>query len=149
MSILSTQLNSYKTATSRVDRRPSLPMQRLAEDGLLNGRMLDYGCGKGIDAEFYGMESFDPHFQPDMPPGKFETITCNYVLNVIECPMSRYNVLLSIRFRLTTNGLAYITVRNDKTQLNGVTSIGTWQGHIELDLSMQHRCMGYVTYILH
>lgn len=149
MSAYSTQLNSYKTATARVGQSPSAPMKRLAEDGLLNGRMLDYGCGKGIDAAFYGMESFDPHFQPHMPSGEFDTITCNYVLNVIESPSSRCSVLRSITYKLATNGIAYVTVRNDRTKLNGVTSIGTWQGHIKLDLTVLYRCSGYVTYILY
>lgn len=71
-----------KTAMSR--NNPSAPMQWLYNQGYLVGRCLDYGSGKGKDAETFGLEAFDPYHGPTSKPlGKFNTIACNYVLNVV------------------------------------------------------------------
>ncbi len=137
---------AYKTAIAR--KSPSVPMKRLATAGRLVGRMLDYGCGRGCDARTYGMDSYDPHFQPVMPDGTFETITCNYVLNVIASESERESVLRDIRSRLSAGGCAYITVRNDRKALNGYTSKGTWQGLVVLDLPVVHKCADYITYAM-
>lgn len=127
---------------------PSRPMLHLATDGRIVGKALDYGAGRGYDAETYDMEKYDPHFQPDMPDGLFDTITLNYVLNVIESEEERLRVLSDIQKRLTRGGKAYLTVRNDKRALRGTTSKGTWQGHIILKLPVVYSCSGYVTYQL-
>ena len=149
---MSSQENAYKTATTRIE--PSAPMRQLATDGLIVGRALDYGCGKGFDADYYDMESYDPHFGPGMEEGYapefFDTITCNYVLNVLESARDRVNVLQRIQALLSRHrgGKAYITVRNDRRALNGVTKTGSWQGLIVLRLPVRYKCAGYVTYEL-
>jgi len=146
MTIESTKENAWKTAIGR--KAPSVPMRRLATEGVIKGRSLDYGCGRGFDAKHFGMESYDPHYQPDKPDGLFETITCNYVLNVLESDECREYVLRDIQSRLTDDGVAYITVRNDKKRLNGVTSKGTWQGLVVLDLPVKYKSADYITYEL-
>jgi len=123
-------------------------MKRLASDGLIVGRMLDYGCGQGFDADYYDMDSYDPYFAPNMPEGKFDTITCNYVLNVIEQPEARIRILQDIQGRLRDVGIAYITVRDDKRALRGTTRTGSWQGLIVLALPVKYKHAGYVTYEL-
>lgn len=143
---MSTRDNAHNTALPR--RRSSAPMKYLADNGLIQGRALDYGCGHGTDAHEYDMESYDPHYCPDMPRGLFNTITCNYVLNVIESPLLRCGVLADIRCRLDVGGKAYITVRNDKRALRGVTKIGTWQCHVILRLPVVRQGSGYVMYLL-
>lgn len=138
--------NSYKTATTHTE--PSAPMRQLATDGLIAGRALDYGCGKGFDADYYDMESYDPHYGPDMPDGQFDTIACNFVLNVLENARDRVTVLQDIQDRLAFGGIAYITVRNDQRALRGRTKTGSWQGLIVLRLPVRYKCAGYVTYEL-
>lgn len=138
--------NSHKTATTRIE--PSAPMVRLATDGLIVGRALDYGCGKGFDADYYAMESYDPYFGSQLPGGSFDTITCNFVLNVIERAESRLDVLRRIQASLADGGMAYITVRNDRRALNGITKTGSWQGLIVLRLPVRYKCAGFVTYEL-
>lgn len=141
-----TTKNSHRTAIKR--KKPSAPMQALNKKSRLYGRTLDYGCGRGFDAHTYGMEKYDPHFAPDKPKGLFDVITCNFVLNVIEDEADRIAVLRDIQSRLKSDGVAYITVRTNVKSLNGCTSIGTWQGHIVLDLTVFRKGSGYTTYAL-
>jgi len=112
----------------------SQPTKYLLGRNLIDGRTLDYGCGRGFDAKALGIESYDPYFQPDMPDGDFDTIICNYVLNVISDLTSRTIVVDLISRKLAPGGVAYISVRNDRKNLNGFTSRGTWQGLVVLTL---------------
>ncbi len=108
--------------------------------------MLDYGCGRGFDVKHFGIAGFDPHYSPDMPSGRFDTITCNYVLNVIESPGDRRRVIKDIKSRLYPGGRAYFTVRTDKSKLKGCTSKGTWQGLIMMDAPIVARGSSFITY---
>lgn len=139
-------MNSHLTAMVR--STASAPAQRLARQGRLLGRKLDYGCGRGSDAYIYHMDSYDPHYAPQKPKYKYDTITCTYVLNTIEDIEERLDVLQKIQNLLEDDGIAYITVRNDIKQLKGTTSKGTWQGHIQLNLPAVHRDNTYVTYYM-
>ena len=94
----------------------SAPVKFLKGQGLLQGRTLDYGCGKGFDADVLQCSKYDPHFSPELPKGKFDTIICNYVLNVIESEVVRLHTLEQIRLLLKPQGKAYITVRRDIKQ---------------------------------
>ena len=137
---------AYRTAISRPKMSPV--MKRLHTDGHLIQDHLDFGCGRGQDADRLGADKYDPHFYPNYPDRQYETVTCNFVLNVIENEDERLGVLLKIRGLLKSGGRAFVTVRNDKKALNGWTSKGTWQGLIELDLPVVYRNSGYVTYLL-
>lgn len=111
-------------------------------------RILDYGCGHGFDASRLGADKYDPYFYPTRPKEQFNVIYCNYVLNVIEDPAESAKVLEDISSLLTPNGVAYISVRNDRKRLNGLTAKGAWQGYVELDLPVEKKCAGYVMYRL-
>src|SRR4051812_16936113 len=39
----------------------------LEEHQLLRGRVLDYGCGFGFDANHFGWEAYDPHYRQTLP----------------------------------------------------------------------------------
>jgi len=137
-------MTAHKTAMAR--SKPSAPAKWLHGQGLIQGRALDYGCGRGMDADTYGMERYDPYFSPDYPREKFDTIFCTFVLNVIESQRSRDSVVGDVISLLTPDGVAYITVRTDKRDLNGRTKSGTWQGLVTLDLPVVHRGSGYIIY---
>jgi ATP adenylyltransferase len=133
---------SFKTAKTR--KVPSKPIQLLAERGLLKGRKLDYGCGKGTDAQEYGMTAYDPHFNPVEPTGDFDTITCIYVLNTIH-PLEGDRVLAKIKALLKVGGFAYIAVRRD-VATEGYTRSGTFQRNVKLPLPIIYedgRCCVY------
>ena len=128
----------HRTAITR--KTLSAPMRWLNERGLIpmggdKHKRLDYGCGKGFDADQLGMMKFDPHFFPETCTGFnwYDIITCNYVLNVLPTVNERLDVLSSIVWGLNGNGVAYVSVRNDKRSLNGWTAKGTWQGFVEDD----------------
>ena len=73
---------SYKTAMSR--KGLSLPAQLFKP--YLIGDCLDFGCGRGTDAEILGMDRFDSHFFPERLVRKYDVITMIYVLNVTKYP---------------------------------------------------------------
>jgi 2-polyprenyl-3-methyl-5-hydroxy-6-metoxy-1,4-benzoquinol methylase len=137
--------NAHKTAITR--NKLSVPTRILRDKSLLVGRVLDYGCGKGFDAVEVGAESFDPFFQPDMPEGQFDTVYCNYVLNVVE-PVTEPSIIEGIRAKLRPGGRAYLTVRRDiKTE--GITSKRTFQRNVTLDLPVLCEKKGaFCTYVL-
>ena len=130
---------SAKTAKTR--KEPSAPMQWLEDENLLEwGRCLDYGCGKGFDADFYGMEKFDPNHFPEEPTGLFDTITCNYVLNVV--PEVEGNLIIrAIHNLMSDSACAYITVRRD-VKVDGLTKSGTFQRNVVLDLPVIYQRTG-------
>jgi len=103
-------LLSYRTAISR--NKPSAPMRHLSKENLLVGRCLDFGSGKGFDADYYGMDKYDVYYWPIWPVGKYDTIACVYVLNVLPL-VAQKKVMLSILDLLKVDGNAYVTVRRD------------------------------------
>jgi hypothetical protein len=123
-------------------------MARLHSQGLLTGRVLDYGCGRGFDCDYLGFDGFDPHYRPTPPVGPYDTIVCNYVLNVIKDDEDRRAVLKAIVGLLSFSGFAYVTVRRGKATRVGHTSRGTWQGQIELGLPVVCRDSDSITYLL-
>jgi hypothetical protein len=106
-------LEAWRTASPRTG--PSVPARYLKEKGLLVGRLLDYGCGRGQDVKEYHMCGYDPHWSPDpkvLVRGRYHTITCSYVLNVVHEDMQPL-VIKDIINLLAPGGKAYFTVRRD------------------------------------
>lgn len=123
---------AYLTAIKR--NKVSAPMKFLFQAGLLpmDKDVLDYGCGRGFDADFFSLAKFDPHFFPAVPSGNRDCVVCNYVLNVVD-EKSATEILRKIQGLLSENGIAYVTVRRD-VKKEGLTSKGTFQRNVILDL---------------
>ena len=129
----------HRTAMSR--KNFSTPVQYLLENELLSktGTILDYGCGRGYDVQHlaeqgFDIQGFDPHGiynDYDALDVQYDVVMSNFVLNVIQDPVVRYQVEQTILFNLKEGGTAYIAVRNDKNVADGCTSTGTWQGYVE------------------
>ena len=50
---------------------------------LINGRVLDYGCGYGLDAKVNKWESYDPYYNDIKLDGLYDTIVCTNVLSAV------------------------------------------------------------------
>ena len=66
---------SHLTAIKRT--KLSVPIRGL---DLKGKRVLDYGCGRGSDADLLGADKYDPYYFPERPTGKYDVILCTYVL---------------------------------------------------------------------
>ena len=81
----------------------------LIDRELIRGRVLDYGCGLGYDADQQGWEAFDPYYRPSKPTGLYDTIVVNHVANILT-RASRAELLKTVNGLLATDGTAYISV---------------------------------------
>jgi len=141
------QYKSHLTAIQR--KNLSRPAKFLHDKGFLTGTILDYGCGRGSDVKFlselgYDCDGYDPHYQPILSDKLYDTVMCNFVLNVISDFEERYKVLISIIKHCKEN--AYVCVRNDVKRLNGETSKGTYQEHITLAYPILQQNSDYTIY---
>lgn len=90
-------------------QQPSDAASWLVENKKVNGRVLDYGCGHGFDADHFGWSGYDPYYRQAKPDGKFDTIICNHVLNMLT-RSSRASALASIQLLLKENGIGWLVV---------------------------------------
>ena len=104
-------VQSYRTAAHL--GVVSEPMQVLVDMGLLVGRVLDYGCGHGVDADKLGFDKYDPYWWNVPLTGGYDVVTCHYVLNVLRYKKDRGGVVGSVLGLLRAGGVAYFTVRRD------------------------------------
>jgi SAM-dependent methyltransferase len=81
----------------------------VVEGGLVRGRVLDYGCGFGFDADHFGWEAYDPHYRQKLPQGLFDTVVCNHVANMLT-RASRQELFRSLQALLAPRGKAYLSV---------------------------------------
>ena len=95
----------------------SAPTRYLLQHGMLKGRILDFGCGFGFDADElkrqgYDIAGYDYYYRPKYPEGKFDTILCNYVLNVLE-QYAQAEVMMNVTNLLHPYGTAFFAVQRD------------------------------------
>lgn len=133
---------SYLTSPRR--NRPSIPARILNK--FAKGRTLDFGCGYGFDANYYGWSKYDKFHFPKYPTGKFDTIFCFYVLNVLDSQRKRDKVLKEIRNFLAKGGIAYIAVRRDKECNNTYRGRGTYQHKVYLKYPVFKETTTYCIY---
>ena len=130
--------NSHLTAKER--EGPSFPLKHLLREGLIRGRVLDFGCGFGADVRHlrrrgFDVTGFDPHHAPEKPAGRFDTVLCLYVLNVL-LPDEQAEVLMDVSERLAPGGTAYFAVRRDVGRggfrLHKLHGVQTYQTNVVL-----------------
>lgn len=111
------QKNQFSHLTAIERNYLSFPAQLLLNQNLLQGKILDFGCGFGNDVKIlhqkgFDITGYDPYYFPEYPENKFDTIICFYVLNVL-FPEEQTNVLMEISHLLKPGGKAYYAVRRD------------------------------------
>lgn len=156
------EYNPFKlTAIKRKDL--SVPMRHLLDKNLLQGKILDFGCGRGDDLDkllglgldIVGYDKYNPKYYDDeLLKFKYDTVTCHYVCNVIPDLPTHQNVIQTIR-DLGKN--TYVSVRADTKSIKDSwkwddhaqayqTSTGSWQRFY--DTGMINLLFGDVEYLL-
>ncbi|WP_281613148.1 methyltransferase domain-containing protein [Flammeovirga sp. SubArs3] len=112
-----TTIKHYPELTAIHRKNYSFPTRFLYEKGVLNGDILDFGCGHGKDVETlsklnYQIDKYDAFYHPNFPLKSYDVIFCHYVLNVID-RVEQTKVLAEVSFLLKPGGKAYYTVRRD------------------------------------
>lgn len=130
--------NSHLTVKER--QQVSFPARQLFDRRLLHGRLLDFGSGLGADVDFLRQKGlditgYDPHYLPDPPQGRFDTVLCTYVLNVL-LPEEQAHVLMAVAELLRPGGKAYFTVRRDLQRegfrIHAKHNVPTYQCNVKL-----------------
>lgn len=124
----------------------SVPLRRAHTDKVLQRGMsiYDYGCGRGDDLKLLTKAGFrcigyDPHWQPKFTHIQTDLVNLGFVLNVIENPAEREQVL-SQAWRLAKQVLVVAVRTKAMTPLAGelkidgrITEHGTFQKFFTLD----------------
>lgn len=86
------------------------------------------------------VDRYDPHYAPDYPRGKYDTILCTYVLNTVSLHQQR-KILDQLRGLLHPNGKAYLTVRRDVGETDS-------QRIVRMRLPVVEETSSYCIYVL-
>lgn len=116
--------------TAMLRRRPSRPIRQALRDGLITPRtsVLDYGCGRGEDAAYLQslgitVYAWDPIHRPHGDLVEADVVNLSYVLNVIENPLERLDVLQHA-FKLACRVLIVSALIGKKGNLAAGTPFG-------------------------
>ena len=149
------QIERHKTAIRRKDF--SLTVKCLLRDGLLGpGRtFFDYGCGRGEDIDLLAAQGvsasgWDPAFRPDAPRTPAEIVNLGYVLNVIEDPQERAEVLasawglatrlLAVAARVNVEGRGYSPMEFGDGIVTGLGTFQKYFAQAELKEYLESKC---------
>jgi hypothetical protein len=126
-----TQIAINRAATAIRRNGTSRPLALLLANELVHDddTVLDYGCGHGEDVAHltalgYDARGWDPHHRPDGDRSPADVVLCSYVLNVIEDPTERLEVLTEVH-RLARQ-VAVVAVRTtaERALMEGATRHG-------------------------
>jgi len=127
--------------------KPSRAATYLVSNGLVRGRVIDYGCGYGFDADHYGWDSYDPYYRPTPPEGEYDTVVCTNVLSALT-RANRRDVLTAVDGLLSARGTAYLAVPRNLPE-SGRMGVGhTLQNYVVLTLPLVHEDRRFAVYAL-
>ena len=121
-------MDSKRTAISR--SKPSRPLKAALKLSAVQGRVLDFGCGKGADvAELerlgYKVKGYDPHFQAKLPRGRFQTVLMTYVVNVLQ--MTARNDAINKAWGYVKPGGRLIVTARTTREVDDAAIKGKWR----------------------
>jgi hypothetical protein len=128
---MATDIAIDRAATAIRRNGTSRPLALLLANELVreNDTVLDYGCGHGEDVVHltslgYDARGWDPYHRPDGDRSSADVVLCSYVLNVIEDPAERLDVLTQVH-RLARQ-VAVVAVRTtaERALMNGAIRHG-------------------------
>jgi hypothetical protein len=122
---------SLGTAVKR--STPSRAAEVLVARGLVQGRVLDYVCGFGFDADNFGWEGYDPYYRPREPVGAYDTILCTLVLNILS-RNNRAKLLARVQSLLAEDGRAFLTVARNIPEMGKLGARHCVQNYVVLSL---------------
>lgn len=109
----------------------SEPMKVLHSKGLLVDNVLDYCSPFKMDAEFLSLTSFNHDYAL---ADKFNTVTCNYVLNNDMSNLEIINTLVNVMGFLSETGNAYFTAESPLLEAD------------VLNMELIHQCNKFAIY---
>lgn len=109
----------------------------LVDNGFVRGRVLDFGCGFGFDADQFGWDAYDPHYRQRVIEGSYDTVVCNHVLNMLT-RQSRAAVVDRIRQILSSDGASFLIVPRNIPQRGKVAMRKRIQNYVVLELPTVH-----------
>lgn len=121
-------MDSKRTAISR--KKASRPLRAALKLDAVQGRVLDFGCGKGMDvAELldlgYKVKGYDPNFWPVKPRGRFQTVLMTYVVNVLQT--AERNEALQKAWGYVKKGGRFIVTARTEREIYVAALKGNWE----------------------
>jgi ATP adenylyltransferase len=139
--------NSSSHFTAKEREKASFPLNVLLKADKIVGRVLDFGSGFGKDTEKlkslgFDAIAYDPYYSPIEVEGKFDTIICIYVLNVLQ-PHAQSEVIMEISHLLKPDGVAYFAVRRDLKRegfrKHAKHDVYTFQANVQLKMESVYK----------
>ena len=120
-------MDSRRTAMSR--KNASRPLRAALHLSAVQGRVLDFGCGKGKDiAELqelgFKVVGYDPNFRPVKPRGRFQTVLMTYVINVLQ--VKERNEALQDAWSYVRKGGRFIVTARSEAEIEQEAKRGNW-----------------------
>lgn len=134
--------------------RGSVPWRHWKKAKLLDGQVLDFGCGK----EDHGTARFDAFTQADYSVllERWDTVTCNYVLNTQPADHLILQICVILAGLLAPNGKVLIACITPSSAIDGTRAAGgrdaksrrEWEGLLERIFVLERvKCAGFLGWI--